>query len=86
MNKIVIDQVKIVGDTISYKYIVDGEWKKFFTEQRTSFIKYSVDISNVHESIAVVPFICNVLPMVWLCDATMEVPYMIRSFLIMLMK
>ena len=57
MNKIVIDQVKIVGDTIFYKYSVDGEWKKFFTKQRTSFIKYSVDISNVHESVAVVPFI-----------------------------
>ncbi len=80
MNKIVIDQVKIVGDTIFYKYSVDGEWKKFFTKQRTSFIKYSVDISNVHESVAVVPFICNVLPMVWLCDATMEIPYIDKEF------
>lgn len=81
MNKIIIKEPTIYNNRIKYEYQVEGEWEKYFTEQRTSFIEYSDDISNVHESIAVVPFICNVLPMVWLCDATIEVPYVDKDFL-----
>ena len=81
MNKIIIKEPTIYNNRIKYEYQVEGEWEKYFTEQRTSFIEYSDDISNMHESIAVVPFICNVLPMVWLCDATIEAPYVDKDFL-----
>ena len=40
----------------------------------TVFVEYSADISEIPESIAVIPFLCNTLPISWVWNAEIQVP------------
>lgn len=80
-NIMEITEIKISKNRIEYNYNVEGEWKKFFDSDNKFFLEYSCDVSNVPESIAVVPLLCNILPILWLCDATIKVKYCDMDFL-----
>lgn len=73
-NKIKILSTKITSNCIEYNYEVSGEWKEAFNKDKSFFIEYSCDISEVPESIAVIPLLCNILPMAWIYDAEIYVP------------
>ena len=68
-NRIVIDRPSIAYSTIRYRYEVTGPWAEAFNLSQTFEVKYDIDISNVPESIAVVPLLANVLPVAWVYDA-----------------
>lgn len=59
VSKITIDKNRLNVD-----FIVSDNLKIYFNEF-SFWAAYSEDISNTPESIAVIPFICNVLPLVW---------------------
>ena len=65
-----VDAVNISERRIVFKYTVQGDdWRKFFNERTEFFIEYSEDISDTPKDIAVIPFLCNVLPIAWMTDA-----------------
>lgn len=43
-------------------------------------IEYDCDVGNIPDSILVIPFICNILPMAWLCDAEVVVDEIDKDF------
>lgn len=49
-------------------YKIKGIWKQYF-RFKTFYIEYDRNIESVPDSIAVIPFVCNILPLVWLMDA-----------------
>ena len=62
-NKIVVDKVKITSNRIEVIYTIEGEINKYFNQDEKCFwVEYTENISSVPESIAVIPFVCNVLP------------------------
>lgn len=70
MNQIKIEDIHVENNTRAvYTYSVGGEWKNCYSAQRTAFIEYDEDISGVPLSVLAVPFICNVIPAVWVCNA-----------------
>lgn len=73
-NLLTVDKVIVTGNRISYRYRVQGEWRKYFNVGTEFFIEYSEDVSKTPESIAVIPFLCNVLPIAWVCNACVVVP------------
>lgn len=79
MNKIKITKVEVRGATVKYHYDLTGEWKKYFCQEEME-ITYSIDIQNVPQSVLVVPFICNILPIVWLCDAEIHTEFIDKDF------
>jgi hypothetical protein len=44
------------------------------------FYEYNEDIEEVPEAIAVIPFVTNVLPIIWLFDAELRVPELDKTF------
>ena len=68
-NKIDISNVSIEGRKIQYAYEVTGDWKEAFDENNLFWVEYECDISKVPLSIAILPFLCNLLPMAWVYDA-----------------
>lgn len=52
----------------------------YFKEDMPFFCEYSEDISNTPQSIAVIPFIVQVLPIIWLFDATLIVDELDKHF------
>ena len=80
MNSIQVTSISVSEKILKIEFSVDSSLEKYFTSQRTLEIKYSEDISSVPESILVIPFVCNVLPIVWLTDATLKIPQLDREF------
>lgn len=68
-NRIIIDKVDITKTKIEYGYTVEGEWIEAFNLDEPFFVEYSIDISAVPKSVAVVPLLANLLPMSWVYDA-----------------
>lgn len=79
-NIFCVDSVDIIQNRIVCNYHVSGEWEQYFTGVRQFEVTYSVDVSDVPESLAVLPLICNVLPVAWIVDATVRVPCIDAEF------
>lgn len=56
-NKIVIENVSIEKNRINYHYTISGEWLDCFKEDEQFYIEYSIDVSSIPISIAVVPLL-----------------------------
>ena len=69
-NKIKVDKVIVSSNRVEVYYTIEGEINKYFNKDEKCFwAEYMEDVSSVPESIAVIPFVCNVLPIAWLSDA-----------------
>ncbi|MCS2583393.1 hypothetical protein NXY00_09010 [Bacteroides sp. BFG-551] len=79
-NRIVIDEVSVLKSRIQYKYTVMGEWQSCFNLDEEFYIEYSIDISSVPTSVAVVPLLANLLPMAWVCNAEIVAPVCDKAF------
>ena len=73
-NEMVITAVQRFGKNISYSFEVSGPWQICFKNGVPYTIEYPVDVSGVPESIAVIPLLCNILPIAWLFDAHIILP------------
>ncbi len=65
--------------TVKYSFEVDKNLKNYFS-LTDFFVEYQENIENVPDSILVIPFVCNLLPLIWLCDATLYVDTIDEDF------
>lgn len=72
-NQIIINAPRVNKSRIEYFYSVSGEWSELFYLENTNYIEYSLDIENVPKSILIIPFLANILPVAWVCDAEVVV-------------
>ncbi len=68
------------GTKINYDYIADGQVQKFFDKNQLFYSKYLVDVSTVPDSIAIIPFLSNMLPIAWYAGFTIEVEEVDEDF------
>lgn len=80
MNEIRISQIirQESGATIVFACV--GEISKYFNDKKTFTIEYFEDIQECPDSIIVIPFLTNILPIVWLTDATLYVAKLDEDF------
>ncbi|WP_026509720.1 hypothetical protein [Butyrivibrio sp. LC3010] len=79
-NKILLENIKKIGNTIVYEYAVEGDWKDYFNLNEQFFISYPFGITGVPDSVLAVPFLSNFLPMIWLFDAEAVLPDLDEDF------
>ena len=79
-NICLVDSINICKNRIDISYSLEGEWGRFFNQNEPFFVEYSEDISSVPKGVAVIPFICNILPIAWLCDADIHLPELDEDF------
>lgn len=80
MKNIVVNAVNIDRNKINVDYSVGNELKKYFNLDEDFFVEYEEDMSSVPKAIAVIPFIVNVLPIIWLTDSVLEVNELDETF------
>lgn len=68
MNRIVIEDIRVIGKRLECSYTVSGEWQKYFKATNAFFAEYSKNIDTVPQSVAIIPFLCNILPVAWIFD------------------
>lgn len=80
-GKITVAQIFIKGHRLEVFYNVSGNAEKYFTPGVNKFwAEYNENIDIVPPSIAVIPFVCNVLPIVWLADMELVVDELDKTF------
>ncbi len=80
MNRIELNSIGVSVNTIEYCYAIEGDWKKYFRLNKSMRIEYGMDMNTVPISILAIPFLCNILPIVWLCDAEAVVDEIDKDF------
>ena len=68
------------NNKVYYKFDYSENLQKYFNPKEEFFIEYDDGLSTVPDSILVIPFLCNVLPIVWLLDVTLYVPEIDENF------
>lgn len=80
MNKIILNELNVQERVVTYTYSVEGDFKKFFKNKNRYSIKYEYDISSVPMGILAIPFVANILPMIWLFDAKLYIDNLDSKF------
>lgn len=70
MRQIIVKKVMKKERTIIYDFSVTEELKKYFSGA-PFIIEYTENIESVPDAIAIIPFVCNVLPIIWLTDSSL---------------
>lgn len=79
MEKIELKKIRVENNTIEYEYKVSNGLMKYFKNPLKKYtMEYQLDgapccIEGIPESVLTVPFVCNMLPLVWLADATLYI-------------
>lgn len=79
MEKIVLESINKNDKTISYSFTFTDGLKQFFTESKF-LIEYPDNIESVPDSIAAVPFVANVIPIIWITNSELIVEQIDESF------
>ena len=79
MERITLNAIRKKENKIEYDCSVSDGFIKYFSG-RKFIIEYPENIEKVPDGIAAIPFVCNVLPLVWLSDALLEVPELDYAF------
>lgn len=75
-----VDSVSADSCSLTVAFSLSANLNRYFNEPHLFRVEYSQDISGVPEGILVIPFITNVLPIIWLTDAVLHVPRLDRVF------
>ena len=79
-NTFTVKAINRRGNRLEFDYDITGEWRKYFELSKKLWIEYNRGMEQVPESVAVIPLISDVLPIVWLCDAELIIPSLDRDF------
>lgn len=80
-STLTVTSVECSPQRVCVKFKVRGPVKEYFIKNSSFFAEYSDDIVSSDKSLAVIPFLCNVLPIIWLTNTSLIVPEIDKSFL-----
>lgn len=81
MNKeIVVKDVVIKENIILIDYDISPNLERFFNMKNKFKVEYGENIEDIPEEIAIIPFISNVLPIIWLTDSTLKVKKLDKNY------
>ena len=79
MGEIKLNGINIKNRSVEYEFEISEELKNFFSG-REFIIEYNENIEKVPKAILSVPFVGNVLPIVWLTGSTLFIEELDREF------
>lgn len=80
MESVKLDKMTIKDNRIDYYYKVSSGLKKYFSKEHHMFIEYDVNIEEIPQGILVIPFVANILPLMWLTNATLWINDIDRDY------
>ncbi|PEC23153.1 peptidase [Bacillus cereus] len=80
MNTIILDEIVVKNNRVDYFFSIKGNLQKYFKINNHMFLEYNYDISDIPNSILAIPFVSNVIPLVWITDSTILINELDESF------
>ncbi len=68
------------GTKMRYQYTYDESIAKYFNKKEAYYVQYQEDISSVPESINVIPFLANIMPIAWFVGFDVQVNELDETF------
>ncbi|MFK4785457.1 hypothetical protein [Fusobacterium sp. MFO224] len=79
MNKIILKSIQTSGKRVEINYKVEGKIRKFFREE-TFWMEFQENMEDVPEGILIIPFLGDVLPLVWVTDSKLVIDKIDKTF------
>ena len=78
-----IDKVKYSdsGKKINYLYRYSKGISKYFNSKESFYCHYDIDVSEISESIAIIPFLANIAPIAWFAGFSIELNEVDKDFI-----
>jgi hypothetical protein len=68
------------GRKVSYQYSYAKQLKKYFNSEQMLYVHYDQDVSAVSESLLVIPFLANMMPIAWFAGFDVSVDEVDETF------
>lgn len=77
-----IDSIEKTSNSIEVRFSYSENISKFFRQdfQKIKYIKLDYDLSKIPDGIAIIPFVSNVLPIIWFFDLKLIVNEIDKNF------
>ena len=79
MNQITLHAIHKINNRIAYDFSVSEGLFDFFSGEEF-VIEYPENIEQVPDSVAVIPFVCNVLPIIWITNSSLVLEEIDEAF------
>lgn len=79
-NCLKVNFIEKKGNRIDYSYSIEGKWDSLVNLNEMMFIEYEFNVEDLPDSIAIIPFLCNILPISWVFDLCVEVSSLDEKF------
>lgn len=80
MNSIILDKIIVKNNRVDYFFSIKGDLQKYFKTNNHMFLEYNYDISDIPNSILAIPFVSNVIPLIWITDSMILINELDKSF------
>lgn len=80
MDKLQIKNIKIEDNRIDVFFNISESLEKYFNGSKHFWVEYSIPLDGVPISVAIIPFICNVLPIIWITNSELELKELDKTF------
>lgn len=73
MNSIIIKKINLYSNILTVDYDIKGKIKKYFNFDNMFYSEYYSSINGTPEEILIIPFLVNVLPIIWLTNSNIYI-------------
>ncbi|WP_369900598.1 peptidase [Bacillus manliponensis] len=80
MGILTLNEIILEKNRIDFFFNIEGGLKKYFRKQNQMFLEYNHSISGVPNSILCIPFISNIMPLIWITNSTIVIDELDKSF------
>jgi len=80
MNKLILNNIEIKNNRVDYYFRLEGHLQKYFRNENHMFIEYNFGVEDIPKSILSIPFVSNVIPLMWITDSAIELDELDESF------
>ena len=71
-NDIILNNIQINENMVTYLFTVKGNIKKYFNENKL-FVRYNHDVREVPKSILSIVFVANIIPLIWISNSKLYI-------------
>lgn len=80
MKKITLDHIFMDKNKTDYFFSVSKELQKYFKKTNHLFFEYNNDLAGIPNSILAIPFVANIVPLIWITDSTLFIDELDKHF------
>lgn len=80
MDNITLNKIVVSENQVDYYFSVSEGLRKYFTNELHFFLEFNYDLTGIPTSILTIPFVSNIIPLIWITNSKLIVEKIDSSF------